>query len=711
MKNLKKTWTLMAVLSLTIACGGSGGSSSDSAVVPVSSDTLSVTVSGADTQSCTVYGENGRELGAGSPDNVEYEVGMEESVIVECGDLSSVMSVGDETVTLSDDSTVVANALLDSGVSLGSGSRLLASVMTDVQANFSDSTVNLGAAAIKSSSSVKALASTDVSASTPVVTALADFMSALSAITSPTSSTTTLKQNLFKLLVNMGEPFLVQTVGGTGSLISACNDSAVASISSFAHAINATSIGLTGCVVYLGLDSITDMNNPLGAPAWNETTSWRSLIRETGVFKVLTDSYLSYKIFDLASLKTFLFSSLAHTAYTQDEDGNTTTATLSETNLRDFLNNFFGSVFLGSTPMSQYKFHVPYNPSGGWEVNVVATLQSLGSECTDSDPDTVCSVTPLRFSISGSSAVEDVSGSYFFRATWNGTDFNDTGNLIDATTGKPYRDSNYHVVDFTLTDINTNYSIIDYDNKIYDPDLDPMCDGSDPTLCAPFSNSDWQALYPSYDNVDNAFQFPTPELTARYISLMQARNYLGTSTDTFKKLSAIEAYALLRLFERGIAATATSTDPAFIVDHDLTLSAWETATNNWLKTGTSSVLAQAGGSLNMASNILVNKTVSCWTPSGTFTCSLVSTIKANPVGTANSAGGTDFSLTGSITITSGPLTATYTPTIISISPDQKTANLLGDNNFTYSFHGTGLATKISRGSTINTTYSSTMLKP
>ena len=701
---MRYQWFLPLMIVIVLGCG-SGSSTPEevaSATATGSAYTIKVVGAASESTTCTVMGALGTEVGSGVPSTVSYVVGSEAAAIVSCGSLAALFGVGDTSVTLSSLSTSVA-ALFE-GLSLGPGTVLLASTVRDLLSSDTQSSV---------STSKGVLLYKDVGSDNNIVAeALVAVADALSTLSSPTDITL-VKSAIIKLLINSGEPVVIESVGSNGT-ISACSNAAVATYSSAAVAVNAATIGLTGCLVYHSLDAVTDLNNPLGVSANNIPSAFRTVAKETGVIQKLVDNIQNGKTFTMSSVNNYLFSLLGHTVYSQDDEGVTTSGTISASDMTGILAAFLNvsgkdtsgveTTITNSTDMRTFRFHEGYNPSGGWEINAAATLQTLPAECYDSDNTTACAVPPLKYNFDGTTLTENASGSYILEMQYESGSFKNKAYVINISTGKPYRDSFYQPVQITIDP--TSYSAIDYTNPLYQSALDPMDDGVN---SAPFSDADWRAKYPSMSNVANSYLFPAPEVAARQIAVLQQNTDLTT-------IPSLQAYTISKLMTRGMAAFRAGSLYEIFVDHGKTLSNWESISSTWLTSGTpaASVSTVAGEIFRIQSGTFTFRTtIDCVDGSGsTVSCTVkANTLKFNQTGQAVT-GGTKFTVSsGNLSIKSTPLgstTVTYTPTYLLVAPDGLSAQLIGDIKLYFYFtHTSNIATLITNGTRLDATYNLT----
>lgn len=707
MKRIAKRYWFVPVVLLSLGfakylpilsgCGSSSVATEEGrSGAPLSEDTLTIKVEGAasSTDTCVISGETGRELGTGAPTAISYHVGIERAAIVTCGSLAAVFQIGDETVTLTAVSTAVANKL--AGQSMGPGTLMLASMLADLETAAQTSTSAKGVMGMKGLGNTTGLVSDS----------LVEIASALSTLASPTDLTA-VKNAIIKILVNSGEPVVIENVGA-GKTLSACTTAAAATFSTEAVAVDAATIGLTGCLVYHSQDAVFDLNDPLGAPANNIPASFRSVAKESGVVQKLVDSFVNNSYVTMASVNNYIFSLLGHTVYSQDDEGVTTDRSISATDMSNILLPFLGlpggdnsggeSTITTSTNLKSYRFHEGYNPSGGWEINAAATLQTLPVECVDSDKDTVCPVQPLKFDFNGTTLTPNASGNYIVEMQYLGGVFTSSAYVIDVTTGTPYRNAFYQPVQVTI--VPADYSAIDYANPLYQAALDPMNDGAGNS--APFSNADWRTKYPAMNNVANTYLFPTPEAAARQFAvLLQDTNLTN--------IPALQAYIISKLMTGGMAAFRVGTNYDIFRDHGKTLTNWESITATWLAAATPSASVTVTGTTRVETGLLTIRSATCKNSlNQTVTCTVASTIRLNQTGQVVS-GGTQFNITsGTMTVNSatlGATTITYSPTYLLVATDNKSAQLLGDLNLSFSFTGTGIASKITSGSRIQPTYS------
>lgn len=692
-----------------VACGSSSSVTSEdgadtSGVAPIG---ISATVKavGATSATCSVSGAFGVDIGSGVPNAVPYTTTTEEAAIVTCGSDAAIFKVGDASVTLTSTTTAVAEKFM--GLSMGAGTILLSSVVADLI----DADVQANVSTGKGFSAWKDLGSTN----NVVSEALVDVATALSTLATPTDIIA-VKSAIIKLLVNSGEPVVIESVGANGT-IAACDNASVATYSSSAIAVDASTIGLTGCLVYHSLDAVTDLNNPLGVSANNIPSAFRTVAKETGVIQELVDDIQNGSTFTMASINTYLFTTLGHTVYSQDDEGVTTTGTISSANMTGILAAFLNvagadtsgveTTIANSTDMRTFKFHEGYNPSGGWEINAAATLQTLALECVDSDPATVCGVSPLKFDFDGTTLTPNASGSYILEMQYSDGSFLNSAYVINTSTGKPYRNSFYEPVQVSITA--SDYSAIDYANPLYQEALDPMTDGG--SNSAPFSNTAWRTLYPTMSNVANSYLFPAPEVAARQIAVMQQNTNLTT-------IPALQAYAITKLMTRGMAAFRAGSLYEIFEDHGKTLSNWESLTTTWLQSGTpaasiSTVPGVETMRISTTAAFTLVSAINCKDGSGaTVTCTVkANSVKLNKTGQAVT-GGTKFTISqGNFTAKSTPLgatTVTYTPTYLLVAPDGLSAQFIGDIKLNFSFtHTSNIATAITNGVRIDTTYNLT----
>ncbi len=697
MKNL----LLIIGLAALASCGSSSSGTSSS--TPAGSATIKAV--GATSATCSVSGALGAIIGSGAPDAVSYSPTTEEAAIVNCGSDAAVFKVGDASVTLTATSTAVANKF--AGLAMGPGTIILSSAVADLI----DGDVQASVSAGKRYAAFKDLGSTN----NVVSQALVDVAAALSTLATPTDIVA-VKAAIIKLLINSGEPVVIENVGANKT-ISACTNAAVAGYSASAVATDASAIGMTGCLVYHSLDAVTDLNNPLGVSANNIPSAFRTVAKESGVIQQLVNDIQNGRTYTMASINSYLFSTLGHTVYSEDDEGVTTDGAISTSNMTGILAAFLNvagkdttgveTTITNSTDMRTFKYHEGYNPSGGWEINAAATLQTLPLACVDSDNTTVCSVSPLKFDFDGTTLTPNASGSYILEMEYSGGTFLDKGYVINTTTGKPYRDAFYQPVQPTITA--SDYSAIDYANPLYQVALDPMNNGAGSS--APFSNADWVARYPTMTKVANTYLFPAPEVGARQIAVLQQNTNLTT-------IPALQAYAITQLMTRGMSAFRAGNLYEIFRDHGKTLSNWESLTATWLQSGTpaASISTVAGvETLRIATNgtLTFTSTINCKDGSGaTVSC----TVKANGVKLSQTGtvvtGGTKFTITaGNFTANSAPLggtTVTYTPTYLLVAQDGLSAQFVGDIKLNFSFtYASNIATTITNKTRIDTTYNLT----
>lgn len=678
-------WVALFCVFLFVNCSGGSGSSSDQEVISPFSDTLSLTVTGASSSTCTITGNGGQTLGEGTPSSISYQVGLEESAIVTCGDLSSVFSLDDETVALSADSTALVNAL--DGISLDLGSALIISMISDLLTDSVNPNI---------SPRIKSAVKKASGDSNAVVDSLVDFSAALEDL-EDASDDSTRKQKIIALLVNSGEPVLIENVG-LGQTISTCTDEEAQEFSEDAVAINATTIGLTGCLVYHSLDATTDLNNPEGAPAVNVPDSFRSLATESGVIAELVEAQSDNRTFTVSSLNAYLFDELGYTAYSQDDEGTTTNQTIDSDDLESFFTELLDTEFEEANDFEEFRFHTGYNPSGGWEINAAASLQDLGASCMDSSRDTVCAVSPLKFDFDGTTLTQNALGDYILRMVYDGG-FQDYGYAIDVETDLPYRDANYQPVQIII-DADA-YSAIDYTNPLYVEALNPM--ENDDGDSAPYSSAAWRALYPDMSNVDNSYRFATPEVAVRLLTLA-----LNANLD---EMSALQAYGLSKLATRGTAAIEMENGTnAILNDHGKTLSQWDDLTTTWLASGTVRKEIEGSGKMTVStSGGLTIGTATCTVGGVTQSCTVSSTI-ALSLSTSAFGGGTLFPTTGSVTVTSSSFgTKVFTPIGLLVSSNEKNGSLVGASGLTFTFTGQKFREKFLERKEVKATYGLTAL--
>lgn len=695
---------LLIVLGLAVlaACGSTSSVTGD-ATVASSSASATIKVVGASAATCTVSGALGAAIGSGAPEAVSYTATDEEAAIMTCGSGAAIFKVGASTVTLTATSTAVAAKF--AGLAMGKGTILLSSTVADLV----DADVQASVSAGKGVHVWK-----DLGSSNNVVSqALVDVATALSTLASPTDILA-VKDAVIKLLINSGEPVVIENVG-ENKTISACTNAAVAGYSASAVAVNASTIGMTGCLVYHSLDAVTDLNDPLGVSANNIPAAFRTVAKESGVIQELVNDVQNGRTYTMASINDYLFSILGHTVYSQDDEGVVTTGSISASNMSGILAallNVSGkdtggveTTITNATDMRSFKFHEGYNPSGGWEINAAAVLQTLPSACTDSNPATTCSVTPLKYNFDGTTLTQSAGGSYILEMQYSGGSFLNSAYVINAGTGKPYRDAFYQPVRVSITA--SSYSAIDYANPLYQVALDPMTNGAGSS--APFSDAAWRARYPAMSNVANAYLFPAPEVAARQIAVLQQNTNLTT-------IPALQAYAITKLMTRGMAAFRAGSLYEIFVDHAKTLTNWESLTATWLRSGTQapSVSTVSGGTFKIQGGkftFLANTT--CIDNTGaTVNCSIsANSVQLNQTGQAVT-GGTKFAVVaGNFSITSPPLGANsvnYTPTYLLVAPDNLSAQFIGDIKFYLSFtHDSNISTLITSGNKLQNVYSLT----
>jgi hypothetical protein len=694
---------LLSILGLVVltACGSSSPGAGGSGETSATASTIKVV--GAGTADCTVSGALGASIGSGAPAAVAYTASTEEAAIVTCGSSAAIFKVGDATVTLTPTSTAVAEQF--AGLAMGPGTILLSSTIADLI----DADVQASVSAGKGVRAWKDLGSTN----NVVSEALVDVATALSVLATPTDIIT-VKAAIIKLLINSGEPVVIESIGTTGT-ISACSNAAVSGYSSSAVAIDATAIGMTGCLVYHSLDAVTDLNNPLGISANNIPAAFRTVAKETGVIRELVNDIQNGRTYTMASINNYLFSTLGHAVYSQDDEGVVTSGSISASNMTGILAAFLNvagkdtsgveATIANSTDMRSFKFHEGYNPSGGWEINAAATLQTLSDECVDSDPATVCGVSPLKFDFDGTTLTPNASGSYILEMQYSDGSFLNKGYVINPSTGKPYRDAFYQPVEPTITA--SNYSAIDYANPLHQSALDPMNNGAGSS--APFSNAAWRARYPLMGNVANAYLFPAPEVAARQIAVMQQNTNLTT-------IPALQAFAITKLMTRGMAAFRAGSLYEIFIDHGKTISNWEDLTATWLRSGTAAPSAStvSGGTFKIQGGkfTFLGNTTCIDNAGASVNCSISANgVQLSQTGQAVS-GGTKFVVTdGNFSITSPPLganSANYTPTYLLVAPDNLSAQFIGDIKFYLHFtHSSNISTLITNGDKLQNLYSLT----
>lgn len=694
---------LTAGLAVLVACGSTYSETGGSA----SAGSSTVKVTGATSATCSVSGAYGADIGNGAPDAVSYTATTEEAAIVTCGSDAAVFKVGDATVALTATSTAVADQLTDasSGLSMGAGTILLASTIADLI----DVDVQASVSAGKGVRVWKDLGSTN----NVVSEALVDVATALSTLATPTDIVA-VKGAIIKLLINSGEPVVIENVG-TNMTISACSNAAVATYSASAVAVDASTIGMTGCLVYHSLDAVTDLNNPLGVSANNIPAAFRTVARESGVIQELVNDVQNGRTYTMASVNDYLFSILGYTVYSQDDEGVVTTGSISASNMTGILAAFLNvagadtsgveATIANSTDMRSFKFHEGYNPSGGWEINAAVALQTLPGECVDSDPATACTVSPLKFDFDGTTLTQNAGGGYILEMQYSDGSFLDKGYVVDVTTGKPYRDAFYQPAEPAITA--SSYSAIDYANPRYQVALDPMNDGAGSS--APFSNAAWRARYPSMSNVANSYLFPAPEVAARHIAVLQQNTNLTT-------IPALQAFAITKLMTRGMAAFRAGSLYEIFIDHAKTLTSWESLTATWLRSGTpaASVSVDTGGEFKIQGGKLtfIGSTTCHDNNNAVVNCSIsANQLTFNQTGVAVT-GGTKFAVTGgNISITSPPLgqnSVNYTPTYLLVASDNLSAQLIGDIKLYFYFtYTSNISTMVTNGTKLQTGFSMT----
>lgn len=697
MKILNKFIILTTFLTFNQACSGSGGSGTSSSLSEefgvIYSDDYSLAVTGANSHdSCTVTGSGGRELGRGTPDSVTYNVGLEQMVIVQCGDLKAITSVGTDSVTLSQDSTDTAETF--EGLSLQDGTELILNTINQIDEDLATEENRTVAV----SKNLK-FATGSVVPSTMVSDSLVQFITARDNLSQALTAKSR-KQTLISLLINTGEAVVVTSVGGGGSdLMTACTDAAASIFSQYAVAVNATTVGMTGCLVYHSLDAVTDLNNPLGAPANNIPASFRSIVTESGVLAELFASDADNRMFTLADVRSFLFSSLGYTAYTEDDEGTTTSATVATTDLDTFYTSLLDTPITSLSQLNSDKYHTGYNPSGGWEINAAATLQTLDTSCTDSLTTTTCSVSPLKFNFDGTTLTQNNAGSYILQMRYSNGSFLNEAKVINASTSKPYRDTYYRPVTATITA--SNYSAIDYANPLYQSALNPMKDSQN--VSAPYSNAEWKADYPNMSNVDNTYRFPNSEVAVKLILLLQTNQNLN-------RLSALQAYALAKLTSRGLAAIPLANgNNAILNDHAKTLAQWSSLATTFLQSGSSVKKITATGGMDIQSGVFTIKSATCKIAGVTVTCTITENLTFNRTGTAVS-NGTNYAMTGTLNVTNSTFgNINYSPTTFWVSTNGKSAAFLGADDLTFTFTGSSLKSKVEGSNKTRVTYSLTAL--
>jgi hypothetical protein len=675
---------------LILGCVADSSDGTDSSLSgTATSDTLSLVVLGASKNSCTIYGDENAVLGSGLPSMITYTFNTEGSAIVTCGEFSAIFSVGDDSVTLSDESTAIAK--LVSGSSMRAGTSLIAEAMAELDA--------------------------DTDSGESVRQSLADFVIALDDLQSDSESTSSSLQavslasvskakKVIKTLINMGQPVVVERVGKKET-VKSCTTKDVGTFSKEAIGTDAqAAVGIDGCLAYHSLYAFTDKNNPLFTPD-NLPASFRKVAKESGVVSAMVEADTTERSYTLESVHDYIFSKLGHTVYCEDDEGVVTTESLSAADIKTFLTTLVGRIRnenLKLADFEDYKFHTGYNPSGGWEINLCSPLQDeFILACVDSDPSTTCSITPNHYDFDGTTATLNSSGNYCLEMEYRDGAFVDHAWVINCSTGAPYRDSNYQRVKVTID--NSTCAPFDNTNPYHKAALDPMCDENG--SCAPYSNSDWTVLYPDMTNVDNTFLFASPEVVVRLVLILDGITNLD-------KLDYLEAFAVANLITGSMAAfpqAANNGCHAIFQDHGKTLDQWDSITTTWLESGTPNVewSGKGGFTLNSNGTITIGTKKCTVKPKGASkeSCTITGSALLIDLNSGSSVdNGTEYTLSGTISLSStnyGP--TTITPTKLLVSTNQKKITFTGDDNLKFEVKGKSLKDKIDNGIKITGTHS------
>ncbi len=543
--------------------------------------------------------------------------------------------------------------------------------------------------------------------------ALTEVSDALAVLVNPTDIVQT-KMAIIKFLVNSGEPVVIENIGPNQTL-SACTDLAATKFSTMAKAMDASPIGMKGCLVYNKSAAVTDLNDPLEISTHSLPASFRSVARETGVVYELLNDIQNGRSYAMAGVSDYLFSLLGHAVYFDSDEGVVTPITISPVQMTGIFSTFLGlpgadtsgveNKIVRNADLRNYRVHFGFNPSGGWEINVAAAPQNLPSACIDSYPVSGCPVAPARFDFDGATLTPNANGPYILKMVyWNGG-FLDLAYVIRFDTGEPYRDIFYQAVHTPV--VASNYSVIDYPNPAYQADLDPLSDGQGHSV--PFANAAWRAAFPTMSLVKNAYLFPAPEVAARQFALLQQNPNLT-------KIPALQAYAITKLMTRGMAAFRAGSVYGIFGDHDKAMVDWENITALWLRErGTADPFVMNTGNLKIQNGKLTflgDNNVCTDDQRHNVRCSISSEgLKLKQSG-KSVEGGTRFDITdGNITVTSpvlGDHSKNYTPAYLLVAPDGRSAQLIGDIKLSFSFNYFNIPGYVTSGSKLQSNYTMTL---
>ncbi|MBI2083809.1 MAG: hypothetical protein HYT76_09645 [Deltaproteobacteria bacterium] len=667
----------------------------------IAPDPFTLIVEGTSVEICTVYGAKNAVLGSGAASGLQYTVGHEDSAIVSCGDSSALFDIGTEKVTLTPQTTEIAKAL--AGTSMRGGTDLIAEAMAKLDANED-------AGATVRRSLVDFLTSLEAYEEASEEEEEAETLSAVRLASVHRA------KRMMQTLLTMGQPVLVERIG-EGQVIEACTPNKIDDLIHDAVGTDASVIGLTGCLVWHRLYTYTDYNNPLFTPD-NIPSSFRILATESGLVSALVDADRLNRLYTLSSLHNYLFSRLGHSGYCEDDEGVVTDQSLTVTDLQAFLSTFINQLRgredddddddedddMELADFQSYRFHTGYNPSGGWEVNMAAELQTLPASCYDSLPTTSCLVSPLRFDFDGTTLARNPSGRYGLMMEWRSGGFVSFAWVIDIVSGKPYRDSNFQRVKVTINP--SDYAAIDYANPLYVSALNPMCDTTR-SSCAPYSNASWRGLYPTMSFVNNVYLFATPERFVR-------EAYLIRDISDLDRMEPVEAYALTRMIAGSMAAfpqAGSSGCHVILKDHGKTLTEWDTASNAWIESGTAELDWEGDGVVTLRetgsvevdnANCRVKNELAEREP-----CTLdTSALRIDQASRTSVSGGTAFSVSGTVSASSASYAAvTFSPTRLFISNSQSRGYFEGDEQIDeFQIKGRSLGDRIATGETVIGTY-------
>lgn len=663
------------------------------------SEEMTITAIYATSETCYAYGNDNRELGSGTPDSIAYQVGTETNFIVTCGDLSAIAQVGDETVTLTAESTAAADLL--SGCSMSGGTNLVAQLISDLSTNLDSVSLN---GYFTTTSSYE---SSPVFAGSVVADGLVTFINALDNLEKD-SDDEERKLDLILLLTAMGQPVILENVG-EGQILTSCDDvQAQNTFGNYLTATDASVIAMTGCLIYHKLDAITNWNDPLNTPANNTPDSFRSIITESGILTTLLDSLENEKSFSSSSVWDYLFNQVGFTGYQEDGSGTIYTVEITEEDVLSTLNQFL-ALNLDKWDIASEKFHTNYNPSGGPTYDVVSEewgAISWNETCYDWTAATLsdCPISPLRFDFDGTTATLNESGEYQLRMEWRGGDFQDLAYVVNASTSKPYRNELYHPSKVSLIELGYNATEVNHiyaENLLHDSSLNSMEDSSGNS--APFSYDSWKDLFPDMNDIDNSFVYPNPEVTARLaILLNHVKNH--------HSLNALQAFAYSQLLTKGMAAIPkTGSSYTLLNDHNLTLTEWESTTNTWLKSGSAKTSLSGSGQIQIEDGEidLDIKSECALANNSKVDCDLNSSdlqVDSESATTLEN-GSMQFTVTGSFTFKSEDFAEqSFSPTALVISASDNQASFTGEDNLELSFTGSKISSKISSGDKLKQTF-------